>query len=50
MEPLGHLGASGTDGRGLMRAGGDNDVIGGGHDLQDGEAGRDQGKYARGQG
>ena len=50
MEPLRHLGAGGTRGRRLIRAGCDDDVIGGGHDPHDCEAGRDQGQYARGQG
>jgi len=50
MEPLERLGASGANGRQLTRARCDDDVIGGGHDLHDGEAGRDQGQDARGQG
>ena len=50
MKPLGHLAAGRANGRRLMRAGGDDDVIGGGHDPHDGEAGRDQGQHARGQG
>ncbi len=44
VQPLRHLGAGGANGRGLMRAGCDDDVIGGGHDLHDGEAGGDQGQ------
>ena len=50
VKPPGHLGAGGANGRRLMRAGCDDDVIGGEHAPHDGEAGRDQGQHACGQG
>ena len=48
MKPLRHPGAGGTSGRRLIRTGCDDDVIGGGHDTHDCEAGRDRGNMRMG--